>query len=86
MASGRMESCNEDPLALAIKEALGDYSCPRDIVAVGNDEVYLAYKGVNYITYFDVKGLYESTTNKARSVRLKFKIIPSTTDELAASS
>jgi hypothetical protein len=71
-----MESCNEDPLALAIKETLGDYTCPRDIVAVGDDEIFLAYKGVNYITYFDVKRLYKSTTDKARSVRLKFEVIP----------
>jgi len=79
MKEGRIISCNEDPLALAIKEYLRDYSPPRDIVAVGDDEVFLAYKGKDWIAYFDVKVLYRtSTPGKSRQVRLSFKNIPAT--------
>ena len=77
MKEGRITSCNEDPLALAIKEYLRDYSSPRDIVAVGDDEVFLSYKGKDWISYFDVLGLYKfSTPGKSRQVRLNFRNIP----------
>jgi hypothetical protein len=72
---GRMNSCNEDPLALAIKEKLGDgYISPRDMVAVGDDEVYLAIGEKHWLAEYDVLALYRtSSPGKSRQVKLDFK-------------
>lgn len=86
MKEGRVTSCNEDPLCLAIKEYLRDYSSPRDMVSIGDDSVFLAYKGKNWICYYDILNLYKHTTYKSRSIRLVFKNIPPPTiDELKLS-
>jgi len=75
MHDGKMNSTNEDPLALAIKEKLGDqYKSPRDIVAVGDNEVYLAIEGKHYTAQYDIDMLYRtSSPNKSRQVKLDFK-------------
>ena len=73
--SGKIHSTNEDPLALAIKEKLGDgYKSPRDMVAVGDDEVYLAIGGKHYTASYDILALYRtSSPGKSRQVKLDFK-------------
>jgi len=73
--SGNIKSTNEDPLALAIKEKLGDlYKSPRDMVAVGDDEVYLSIEGKHYTAKYDIDMLYRtSSPNKSRQVKLDFK-------------
>jgi hypothetical protein len=72
MRDGKISSTNEDPLALAIKEHLGDYKFP-DIVAIGDDDIYLHYKGKSWISFYDVLALYRTTSNQPRSIRLKFQ-------------
>lgn len=73
--SGRIHSSNEDPLALSIKEKLGDlYKSPRDIVAVGDNEVYLSIDGKHYTAQYDIDMLYRtSSPGKSRQVKLDFK-------------
>ena len=73
MQEGRISSCNESPLALAIKEKLGDYTVPRDFVSEGGETVFLSCKGKNWIAKFDSVAFYKNTWNKARSVKLDFK-------------
>jgi hypothetical protein len=73
--AGKLSSTNEDPLALSIKEKLGDlYKSPRDMVAVGDDEVYLAIGGKHYTASYDILALYRtSSPGKSRQVKLDFK-------------
>ena len=75
MRDGKITSTNEDPLALAIKEKLGDgYKSPRDIVAIGDDEVYLAIGGKHWVAKYDILMLYRTTSpEKSRQVKLDFK-------------
>ena len=75
MVDGKIHSTNEDPLALSIKEKLGDqYKSPRDLVAVGDDEVYLAIQGKHWLAQYDVDTLYRtSSPGKSRQIRLDFK-------------
>lgn len=73
MSEGKISSTNEDPLSLAIKEFLRDYTPPRDIVAVGDNEIYLDYKGEKWIAKYDIAKLYRTTEDKSRTVKLDFK-------------
>lgn len=56
---GKIESIEEDPIALALKEQkLPDYKLIRDYVSVGITEIFLAYKGFNYIAAIEVDKLH----------------------------
>jgi len=55
---GNSRSTCDDPIAIAIKEKLSDYTLVRDIVAVGDNEIFLSHRGVNYIALFNGNTFY----------------------------
>ena len=70
---GRPDSINEDPLALAIKEKLGDYTVIRDFVSVGETEIFLHYKGSFYLSKFNGPKFYKE---KPEQYRIEFTRVP----------
>jgi hypothetical protein len=68
-----------NPIALAIIDrlALKITGQDADLVAVGDDEIYLYYQGKSYTCEFDAKKFHsQRPTLKPRVITLRFKHVP----------
>jgi hypothetical protein len=62
-----------DPIALALKERL-ELKAPEDLVAVGEDEIFLIRGGKSYLAYYDLEKFYTpQPSSKPRVISLKFQ-------------
>jgi hypothetical protein len=63
-----------DPIALALKERLELKPLQGDLVAVGEDEIFLAQNNKSYIAYYDLEKFYTPQPgSKPRVISLKFQ-------------
>jgi hypothetical protein len=69
---GDLNSSFKDPLALALKEKLELDIFKEEIVAVGDEEIFLVRGNHSYICEFDVNAFHGRTQDRPRSLTLKF--------------
>lgn len=70
---GDILSTMNDPVALALKERLELKLLLGDLVAVGEDEVFLVKENKSYLAYYNFEKFYTPQPGKFRSLTLKFR-------------
>jgi hypothetical protein len=70
---GNILSTMNDPIALALKERLELNIFKEDLVAVGEDEIFLHKDGKSYVAHYDVEKFYDPQPQKPRTLTLKFR-------------
>lgn len=72
---GDIFSTMNDPVALALKERLELSPLKGELVAVGEDEVFLVKEGKSYLANYNFERFYTPQPGKFRTLTLKFKEI-----------
>lgn len=70
---GDILSTMNDPVALALKERLDLSSLKGDLVAVGEDEVFLVRDNKCYLANYNFEKFYTPQPGKFRTLTLKFR-------------